>query len=126
MTAAGVIRLGEETEYFSAPVGYWSTDNYRSSWSAGLRRILGDDIVSCLAVSMRDPKTSNFVEVWPLYRDGDVVHVQNQLIFLDQLGHEFDPLEPWNSVAPRTTADEDGEVISEWTVSIKDIEGFLS
>lgn len=123
--AAGLISLGEEVEYFDAPIGYWGADDYRASWSAGLRRIADGARISCLVVSMIDPETANFVEVWPLYRDGDVVHVQNQLIFLDQVGHDFDPSEPWNSVSPRAIADDEGEAISEWTVSVADVEEFL-
>ncbi|MGW4352163.1 hypothetical protein ACWELJ_08720 [Nocardia sp. NPDC004582] len=123
--AAGLIRLGGDTDYFGSPIGYWDVDDYRASWVAALRRILDGEYVSCLVVSMPDPATANFVEVWALYRDGDVVHVQNQLIFLADLGHEFDPAEPWRSVVPRATVSEDGERISEWTVRITAIEEFL-
>ncbi|GAB2559931.1 hypothetical protein [Nocardia heshunensis] len=123
--AVGVIRLGEFAEYFRAPIGYWGLDEYRASWVAGLERTVDGESVSCLAVAMGDPKTTNFVEVWPLYRDGDVVHVQNRLIFLDQLDHDLDPARPWGSLGERATVGEDGTAISEWTVSMADIEGFL-
>ncbi|WP_433592750.1 hypothetical protein [Nocardia sp. CA-145437] len=121
----GVIRLGDDAEYFQAPIGYWGVDDYRASWAAGLRRIVGGESVACLPVTMGDPKTSNFVEVWTLYRDGDVVHAQNQLIFLGELGHEFDPGAPWRSVGARVTVGEDGEAVSEWTVKITAVEEFL-
>ncbi|MFE3024139.1 hypothetical protein [Nocardia tengchongensis] len=123
--ASGLIRLGDDTEYFGAPIGYWSVDDYQAGWAAALRRTLDGETVACLPVTMSDPKTTNFVEVWALYRDGDVVHVQNQLIFLADLDHDFDPAEPWRSVDPRATVTEDGDAISEWTVQVTAIEEFV-
>jgi hypothetical protein len=52
--------------------------------------------------------------------------VQNRLLFLDQLPHDFDPAAPWDSVGPRRTVTEDGDQISEWRVSLDDIREFLA
>jgi CdiI N-terminal domain len=61
---------------------------------------------------------------WPLYREGDRVHVQNTLVFLDQLPEPFDPAQPWRSTAPREVISDDGKPISEWTTSVGALGGF--
>jgi hypothetical protein len=125
MVAIGVIRLGEDRECFESVLGFWGLDDYKAIWAAGLWRLVAGASTSCLATSVTDPSCSNFVEVWPLYREESDVYVQNQLLFLDQLQHELNPIAPWESVSPRSVVDEDGQRISEWRVSINDIEEFL-
>jgi CdiI N-terminal domain len=123
--AIGAISLKGGHERFESVLGFWELDDYKRSWIAGLRRLVSGASTSCLATSVTDPSSANFVEVWPLYREESDVYVQNQLLFLDQLPREFDPTEPWESVDPRSVVDEDGQRISEWRVSIDDIQEFL-
>ena len=92
MVAIGVIRLGEDHEYFESVLGFWGLDDYKAIWTAGLRRLISGASTSCLATSVTDPSSANFVEVWPLYREESDVYVQNHLLFLDQLPHELDPM----------------------------------
>jgi len=125
LVAIGELRLGDDHERFESVIGFWSVDEYRQSWAEGLQRLLAGESTSCLATSVSDPSSANFVEVWPLYRQGPDVFVQNSLLFLDQLSHEFDPAAPWQSVASRSVVDEDGQAISEWRVSLDDIRAFL-
>ncbi|MEC3894607.1 hypothetical protein [Nocardiopsis sp. LDBS1602] len=47
------------------------------------------------------------------------------IIFLDELERGFNPLEPWSSVRPRLTVDEDGNSISEWRTSVSAVREFL-
>jgi hypothetical protein len=103
---------------------FWGLEDYERNWAAGLGRLIDGSSVSCLATSMIDPSTANFVEVWPLYRSGDDVYVQDQLIFMDQLSHEFDPAAPWESVRPRSVVNENGQEIQEWRVSLEDVQEF--
>jgi hypothetical protein len=125
LVAIGVLTLCEFSEHFSAPVSFWGVADYQKSWEAGLRRLLGGATVSCLATSVTDPADANFFDVWPLYRSGDDIYVQNRLLFLDQLPHAFDLSAPWESVGPRRATTEDGDKISEWQVSLDDIREFL-
>jgi hypothetical protein len=125
LIAIGLITIGDFNEYFGSTLTFWDQDDYRKSWDAGLRRLLSGAAVSCLATSVTDPPITNFVEVWPLFLSGDDVYVQNQMVFLDQLPHEFDPSAPWDSVGSRITVTEDGDEISEWQVSLNDIREFL-
>lgn len=125
LVAIGELRLGGVREYFESVLGYWELDDYAQIWANGLRRILGGASISCLATSVTNPSSANFVEVWPLYREGIYVYVQNRFVFLDQLTHEFDPKAPWESVGPRSVVNEDGQRISEWRVGLDDIRYFL-
>jgi CdiI N-terminal domain len=125
LVAIGELTLGADHEYFESVLGFWELDEYEKSWTAGLRRLLDGASISCLATSVTDPSTANFVEIWPLYRSGDDVYVQNRLIFMDQLPRAFDTAAPWESVEPRSVTDEDGRKISEWQVSRSDIQEFL-
>ena len=125
LVAIGTLRLGEHNEYFESVLGFWGTDDYEEIWIKGLRRLIMGASTSCLATSVLYPPNANFVEVWPLYREESDVYVQDCLLFLDQLSHEFDPAAPWESVFPRSVVSEDGQRISEWRVSIDDIGEFL-
>lgn len=125
LVAIGALVLGAQREYFESVLGFWGLDDYKASWTTGLRRLVAGASTSCLATLVIDPPTANFIEVWPLYREGSDVYVQNRLLFLDQLSHEFDPAAPWESVSPRSVVSEDGQRISEWRVSIDDIGEFL-
>jgi hypothetical protein len=125
MVATGELKLGEDHEYFGSILGFWGLEDYEEIWTVGLQRLLAGASISCLATSVSDPSNANFVEVWPLYRQKEEVYVQNSLIFLDQLAHEFDPAAPWDSVGSRSVVNEDGQRISEWRVSLNDIRVFL-
>jgi CdiI N-terminal domain len=125
LVALGELRLGEVHEYFQSVLGFWELGDYTKSWATGLRRILAGASISCLATSVTDPATANFVETWPLYREGDDVYVHNKFLFLDQLTREFDPKAPWESIGPRSVVNEDGRRISEWQVRLDDIRYFL-
>jgi hypothetical protein len=59
---------------------------------------------------------------WVLYRDGDSVHVQNQLLIFENLMAAFEEEEPWKSIGPRKILSEEGLAISEWRVALSDIE----
>ncbi|MEV6071906.1 hypothetical protein AB0L82_35655 [Nocardia sp. NPDC052001] len=121
----GTLTLGDEVEYFKAPTDYWNLEHYRASWSTALHRIVTGHHVSCLITSIHAPDSAAIVQVWPLYLDGAVVHVQHQLIFLGQPDISFDPAAPWESVPPRATVNDDGDRISEWSVPVVDIGDFL-
>ncbi|MGW6534080.1 hypothetical protein [Streptomyces venezuelae] len=85
-----------------------------------------DEVDSCLVTSITDPATADFVFCWPLYRRGTDVYVQNAVVFLGELADAFRPTEPWLSVEPRGTVDEDGNEISEWRTTIDEVRAFLS
>jgi hypothetical protein len=124
--AWGRITVGDFSERFRAALCYWSASDYRASWRAASEVLeTGPSATSCLVTSIIEPAMSNYVMCWPLYRDGDLVRVQNSLIFLDELGSPFAPAAPWLSVLPRETVNEDGWPISEWSVPLAAVREFF-
>ncbi|MFI9049632.1 hypothetical protein [Streptomyces sp. NPDC053427] len=122
----GRITVGEFSEEFRMNLSYWGVPDYRRQWICALERLEdGPSAVSCLVSSITDPEDSNFIFCWPLYRSGGTVFVQNAIIFLDELREKFDPENPWLSVDPRCTVDEDGNRISEWSTGIDEVRFFL-
>ncbi|MFD8493315.1 hypothetical protein [Amycolatopsis sp. NPDC059657] len=116
------MRIGDFSETFHAPLGYWTVSDYRRSWRQSILRLnTSDEVTSCLMVAMTDPGESNFLMSWPMYRLGEVLYVQNSIIFLDQLEHAFDPNNPWLSVREREVVDEDGNRISEWSTTMNSV-----
>ncbi|MFJ4951284.1 hypothetical protein [Streptomyces sp. NPDC088760] len=123
--AIGCITVGDFEENFPMDLTYWDVGQYQTSWARSLRVLeRGDDATSCLISSITDPANSNFIFCWPLYRSGEMVYVQNSIIFLEDLSEDFDPAEPWRFVEPRSTVDEEGHEISEWQTSISEIRRF--
>ncbi|WP_211256507.1 hypothetical protein [Actinoalloteichus caeruleus] len=122
----GQIRVGKDfCERFSINFSFWSPKDYRLSWTNALRNIdKSSTSTSCLIASITDPENSNFVSCWPMYRYGDVVYVQNSLIFLDQLSEPFNPEHPWNHIQPHQEVSDDGTRISQWTTSISAVREF--
>ncbi|MEU3232158.1 hypothetical protein VSQ78_06625 [Nocardiopsis alba] len=124
--ATGRIIVGDFAESFYMDLSYWSIEEYERSWRDSLQVIFeGEERDSCLVASITDPEVSNFIFCWPLYRRGGDVIIQNSIIFLDELERGFNPLEPWSSVRPRLTVDEDGNSISEWRTSASAVRVFL-
>jgi hypothetical protein len=126
LSRTGFIQLNAYRERFVAPLVYWTVADYRQQWGDGIRRILDGQPRSCLITSMRDPRSANFIQWWPLYRVDDSIYVQNQLLFFAALQGPFVPTDPYPHVSERRTRSEDGEPISEWRVRAADIEQFLS
>jgi hypothetical protein len=123
-TMYGEIVLGNFRERFLSPLTFWDEAHYQNQWNDGLRRIIaGSD--SCLITSITDPDRSNHLTWWPLYRQANEVHVQNHLLFLDGLPSRFDPNDPYAHIPKREAVSEEGEKISEWTISVDGVQEFL-
>jgi CdiI N-terminal domain len=124
--AVGRIVIGDFEETFTMPLSYWSASDYRRSWRQAFDVLeSGPNAKSCLMVSMTDPETSNFLTCWPMYRDVEAVYIYNAIILLDELEVNFDAREPWASIGPRYTIDEDGNKISEWETSMDSLRDFF-
>lgn len=120
------IQVGDFHESFRMPVGYWTPEDYERSWCQAFTQLDHAEVsTSCLMTAMTEPRKSNFLKCWPLYRFQETVYVQNSIIFLDELDEEFDPARPWNSVLPHSSVDEDGNRISEWPISFSTVKDFF-
>lgn len=121
----GRVQVGSFTETFLMDLSFWTVDEYRQSWREALNELESTDkATSCLVSSITDPVTSSFISCWPLYRDGELVYVQNSIIFLDELDEPFDPQQPWRHVEPHHSVDEDGNPISEWVTRMSQVRLF--
>lgn len=124
--ASGRITIGDFTETFRVPLGFWGESDYRRNWRQAFEVLdANQHSTSCLMTSMTDPRNSNFLACWPMYREGEDVYIQNAIIFLDEIGEAFDPAAPWAYVQPRHGIDEDGNKISEWTTSMYSLREFF-
>ena len=56
-----------------------------------------------------------------LYREGDLVYLQNQMLFPEQLAKALDSRSITKLVGPRKVVTEEGERISEWQTTIADV-----
>ena len=124
--AYGTIQIGDFQERFIASLLYWGMEDYRNHWREALERIVGGQNKSCLISSVTDPKNTNFIEWWPIYREGKFLHFQNQFLFLENLKEEFDPSNPYKHVSARKTINEDGQKLSEWSLPVKAVTDFLA
>ena len=124
--ASGRIIIGDFTESFRVPLGFWDAADYRRSWRQAFQVLNANPhSTSCLMTSMTDPRNSNFLVCWPMYREGEDVYIQNTIIFLDEIEEAFNPAAPWVSVGSRHGIDEDGNKISEWITSMDSLREFF-
>ena len=82
------LQVAELDELLDVPMGYWSPQDYRTQWRAAVDAVVkGDD--SCLITSLLDPKQSEFLVCYPLYRQDENVVVQHRLLLLTSLRESF-------------------------------------
>jgi hypothetical protein len=120
----GAIQIGSFREELFISLEVWAQADYRRQWEAGLRRILSADR-SCLITSMRDLAVSDFIDRWVLYRLGDEVVFQNQLLVTTEAPRGITESTIYDLVPPRETHTDDGQQISEWKVPLHDIYEFV-
>lgn len=121
LVAVGNIQIGSFNEEFQASLSYWSRENYQTQWMDAVYKLINGEDKVALITSMYPPKTANFIIWWMMYRIGENVHVQNQVLFLDELDKDFEEENVYQFIPERETVTEDGDVISEWIISLKDI-----
>jgi contact-dependent growth inhibition (CDI) system CdiI-like immunity protein len=124
VASLGVIQIGSFQERFIASLMYWSADEYKRHWKQAIERILHSSKDSCLITSMIDPASATFIVWWPMYRVNEIMLIQNQILFLDQLQSPFDERTPYSFVPKRQIINNAGDVISEWSVRIDELEEF--
>jgi hypothetical protein len=121
----GIIQIGEFRERFITALAFWSACDYQIQWNQALKRILGHSTQSCLITSLTDPETTNFITWWPIYRVDDILYFQNQVLFLADLADPFNPDDPYKHIPSRKTRTEEGNRISEWSLSVDEVKCFL-
>jgi hypothetical protein len=77
--ASGTITIDDFSETFLVPLGFWDESDYRRSWRLAFEVLDADPhATSCLMTSMTDPRNSNFLVCWPMYRSGEDVFDQTR------------------------------------------------
>jgi hypothetical protein len=123
--ALGRIEIGDFSEHFRIVTSYWDRVAYETQWKTAIRHLLDGATNSCLIQSMGNPALATYLFWWPMYRlEGDVVAVQNHILFLEELSEPFDPGDPYRFIHARETVDEDGDRISEWQTTLTDLAEF--
>ncbi len=120
----GKLCIGEYSETFVASLLNWNSVNYEQHWENALERVAFEKD-SALITSYLTADQAEFLVWWPLYVDGDHVHVQNELLIYSQLSKPFSIEHPWNSLRSRQTIDSEGLVISEWTTTVQQLQECL-
>lgn len=121
----GWIQIGDFAESFEMVFEFWSPQEYQRHWIEAIRRMVDGAEVGALVTSVTNPDTANFLFWWPMYREGNRIIFQNQILFLTELEQPF-RLEEYVAFVPRReTINEDGDKISEWAVPLADLKGFL-
>ena len=123
--APGKLMLGKSTEEFLANLSLWGKSDYESHWTRELKSLFEGNRKAALIVSFDDPKAASNMEIWRVYRDGECLHFQNQLLPYSNLPHEFEISEIDRYVQDRVVVTPEGDRISEWDVAIRDVEMFL-
>ena len=121
----GRISLGDFAERFEVPLSYWTGADYENHWREAVGRIVDGFSRSALITAIADPTKVSFFVWWPMYLVGDTVHVQNHLLFLADLGMEFDLSNPYRHVRDRQVGSEEGP-ISEWAVPVSSLRDWLT
>jgi hypothetical protein len=123
--APGILVLGKSTEEFLASLSVWGKSDYESHWTRELQSLLGGNPKVALVVSYYGNTASN-MEIWNVYRDGELVHFQNQVLWCSTLPPRFEVSKLSQYIQDRAVLNTEGDRISEWDVAIRDIESFLT
>lgn len=125
----GEITLNNFKETFVMPLEWWHQKDYKQQWLEGLERIFTHKR-SCLITSVQNPYLRPHINWWILYKEGDTIFIQNQIIFgslyRQKMKHNpFDSKTCYRHLPKKRSIYTDGEKISEWRVSLQDIQIFL-
>ena len=124
--APGRLVLGKSQEEFLANLSLWDESDYESHWARELKTLVGGSPKVALIVSYNDPRAASNIEIWRAYRDGELVHFQNQILWYSALPHAFEVSKLSQYIDDREVMTAEGNRISEWDVTIQDIELFLA
>jgi hypothetical protein len=123
--AYGKIHIEEYAETFITSFVHWTAADYERHWQEACERLIAGERESALIVSYVAPPTSELLVWWSLYRENDIVHARNEMMFYTQTKVPFSIEDPWSSVRERRILTDDGLEISEWDTNIRSIREFL-
>lgn len=122
--ALGGIELGDHSDAFAADLRFWSVTGYEAQWREAVARLAAGRTSSALVTSYRGPGAA-FHSMWPMWRVGQTVYVQERLVLDDTIDATDDAEAFYSRVGDRNTQSEDGDTISDWHVPFADVLAFL-
>jgi hypothetical protein len=108
-------------ERFPAPVEVWDIGRYKQQWRDCIQRVAQGTSKDYLVTAMRDPWSTDFISLFVLYREGEDVFIQNQIVLCEGNEAQISRMEMLDLIEDRETHTDDGEEISEWKVSIGEL-----
>ncbi|MEO8031762.1 MAG: hypothetical protein ABJC74_08675 [Gemmatimonadota bacterium] len=122
--AEAELMLGEAREGFEVDLRIWALETYRTHWREAIARLLAGASFTRLVTSYRGPDGA-YHFTWPMWREGDLVLVHEELVLDEDLATPLNPSTAWEVTAPRRQLTEDGAAISEWEVPISALQDWL-
>jgi contact-dependent growth inhibition (CDI) system CdiI-like immunity protein len=123
--APGMLVLGNWFEEILANLSVWSKADYEAHWVRELDALVKRTSKVALIVSYNDPRFSSNMEIWRVYREGEWAHFQNQIPDYGSFPQPFKIEELSQLISDRRVMNDEGDRISEWKVSVREIEYFL-
>ncbi len=120
----GQITIGDYTESFLAAGWLWTPERYENQWRAAVAAVLGSPGKSAFVTSFTHPDAHHNV-IWPAWRMGDRVEIQNRLL-LREIAGILDVDRIHEVVGEHQLRSEDGEEISNWSLPVADLAAFAS
>jgi hypothetical protein len=119
------IEIGGFYERFAAPIETWPIEKYLEQWESAVNQIVNGVMKAYLVAAMRQPKKTNFIVVYSLYREGYRVFVRNQMILCKGNEKQINTEEVIDLINDREVRNQCEEKISEWETSLEDLECYL-
>ena len=119
------IELGDESDAFAADLRFWSVADYQAQWREGIARLAAGQPSTALVTSYRGGGAA-FHSMWPMWRIGQTVYVQERLVLDDTVAATDVSQQFYDRVGERHTESDDGDAISEWSIPFADVLAFLA
>lgn len=121
----GRIVAGELDELFLSPIDYWREGDYVASWVAELTRMIDGSRTAVLLTHADDVGRDTTLRGFVCYRFAQEIRIQEALFETANSQGEYDLNRPCTLALEYQCNSDDGQEISEWRVSIEEIERFL-
>jgi hypothetical protein len=120
----GRLTFGHFRDDFQAPLYDWAPGDYAAQWLDAGRRLVDGAPVAVFLTHMVHP-TAPYHLGWPAWREGEHVYLQERLFLTERLPSPFDPYQAELFAGERQERTAEGDPISQWRVSLRDIAEFL-
>lgn len=118
------IVINDFSENVSIPLDYWKEPEYLLHWKNSVTRILDENYRSTVfLVSMHEPETINFVNIWTMQKSTDAIIVQNELLFAEKMAANFTVDNVYAYIEKRDELLDDEEV-SRWFTTTESVEAY--